>query len=291
MNDRKQHVITMAHQLFIEKGFQATSIQDILDYSGISKGTFYNYFASKNELLIALIKTLLIEVEKNRDELLIGQDPSNIEVFSKQLELQFKVNRRNKLLSLFEEVISLNDADLNKFIRRGHFQYLHWLYVRFLDLFGESKKPYLLDCAIMFMGILHQNIKYREMELKSHANIHEIVSYSVKRLVKMVEDVSESGDQLVSPELLEKWRPAYSNDEIDAQKKINKTILILKKRLTHKSDQSRYFELLDFIQEELLHSREPRTYLIESTLAALKKRSDLFDQNELEKLEQLAKIL
>ena len=42
MNDRKLHVVNMAHQLFIEKGFQATSIQDILDYSGISKGTFYN---------------------------------------------------------------------------------------------------------------------------------------------------------------------------------------------------------------------------------------------------------
>ena len=54
MNDRKQHVINKAHQLFIDKGFQATSIQDILDYSGISKGTFYNYFSSKNELLIAI---------------------------------------------------------------------------------------------------------------------------------------------------------------------------------------------------------------------------------------------
>ena len=59
MNDRKQHVIKMAHQLFIEKGFQATSIQDILDYSGISKGTFYNYFSSKSELLIAIFKTHL----------------------------------------------------------------------------------------------------------------------------------------------------------------------------------------------------------------------------------------
>ncbi|SIC20615.1 Uncharacterised protein [Mycobacteroides abscessus subsp. abscessus] len=30
MNDRKQHVIKMAHQLFIDKGFQATSIQDMM---------------------------------------------------------------------------------------------------------------------------------------------------------------------------------------------------------------------------------------------------------------------
>ena len=46
MNDRKQHVVHMAHQLFINKGVQSTSVQDIFEYSGISKGTFYNYFSS-----------------------------------------------------------------------------------------------------------------------------------------------------------------------------------------------------------------------------------------------------
>ena len=64
MNDRKQHVVNKAHQLFIDKGFQATSIQDILDYSGISKGTFYNYFSSKNELLIAIFKTIFKKLEQ-----------------------------------------------------------------------------------------------------------------------------------------------------------------------------------------------------------------------------------
>lgn len=86
MKDRKQHVIKMAHQLFIDKGFQATSIQDILDYSGIAKGTFYNYFSSKNELLIALFTTLYKQMEKERNDLLIGQDPSDIEIFIKQME-------------------------------------------------------------------------------------------------------------------------------------------------------------------------------------------------------------
>lgn len=48
MNKRKKHVMDKAHELFIENGFQHTSIQDILAASNISKGTFYNYFSSKN---------------------------------------------------------------------------------------------------------------------------------------------------------------------------------------------------------------------------------------------------
>ena len=72
MKDRKQHVIKTAHQLFIDKGYQSTSVQDILDSSGISKGTFYNYFTSKGELLIAIFKNLQLEIEKEKNEILIA---------------------------------------------------------------------------------------------------------------------------------------------------------------------------------------------------------------------------
>ncbi|HEY2421411.1 MAG TPA: TetR/AcrR family transcriptional regulator, partial [Neobacillus sp.] len=105
MNERKQHVIKMAHQLFIEKGFQATSIQDILDFSGISKGTFYNYFASKSELIIAIFKSIFKKLDQERNELMIGKNPSDIDIFIKQIELQLKTNKQNKLFALFEEVM------------------------------------------------------------------------------------------------------------------------------------------------------------------------------------------
>lgn len=50
MNKRKMHVIDTARELFIKHGYHATSIQDILEASGISKGSFYNYFSTKSEL-------------------------------------------------------------------------------------------------------------------------------------------------------------------------------------------------------------------------------------------------
>src|SRR5690554_3337237 len=192
MNERKQHVINKAHELFIEKGFQTTSIQDILDASGISKGTFYNYFPSKNELIIALIKSLAKQIENERNELLIGQDPSDINIFMKQIELQLKTNRKSKLLTLYEEVIVSNDKDLKEFIQENYLNTLRWYYERFIDLFGADKEPYLLDCAIMFMGILQQNLRFYLKIYRGDTGIHEVVRYSVARLVKMIDDVSES---------------------------------------------------------------------------------------------------
>ena len=54
MNNKKHQVLLTAQRLFIEKGFAATSVQDIINESKISKGTFYNYFSSKNECIIAI---------------------------------------------------------------------------------------------------------------------------------------------------------------------------------------------------------------------------------------------
>lgn len=287
MNARKKHVIKMAHQLFIDKGFQATSIQDILEYSGISKGTFYNYFSSKNELLIALFNTIYKDLEKERNELLIGQDPSNIEIFIKQIELQLKTNRTSKLISLFEEVFVSNDEDLKQFIKRGHFRILHWLFYRFIDLFGEEKRPYLLDCSIMFMGILQHNLKYDALANQSHASIHKVVRYSVDRIVKIVDEVAEASDQLVRPELIESWVPVCKKLDRSFQQNLYHTVLALKKTLNHNEDNSQHIELLDFIQEELLHSKSPRKFLVDSALLSLKTNKLVLGKIEFQKIEQL----
>lgn len=203
MNDRKLHVIEKAHQLFLDKGFQATSIQDILEYSGISKGTFYNYFSSKNELLMSIFKTLHKKMEDERNKLLIGQDPSSLEVFTQQIELQMNMNRTNKLVALFEEVLVSNDPELKQFIKEGQLRMVDWIFNRFIEIFGEDKKPYLLDCAVMFLGILHHNVKYYTKFFEFSSSINPVVRYSVERIRKVVEEVSSADEYLLKPELIE----------------------------------------------------------------------------------------
>lgn len=284
MNDRKQHVIEMAHQLFKDKGFQSTSIQDILEYSGISKGTFYNYFSSKNELLIALFKSLFKKLEKERNELLIGQDPSNIDLFIKQVELHMKLNRANKLISLFEEVFFSNDEELKQFIKANHLRVIRWVYERFLDLFGEQKKPYLLDCAIMFIAILNYNVKYYVLSHQTDTNLLPVIEYSVARIVNIVKEVSETDNQLFKPELLDLWLPDCKKANKSMQQELYHTILTLKKAI---NQQQKYVELLDFIQDELSNSKDPRKFLVESALLSLKTDQVFDNKKEFQRLEQL----
>jgi AcrR family transcriptional regulator len=48
---RKQEIIQTAEALFCRKGYEQTSVQDILDQLKTSKGSFYHHFVSKEALL------------------------------------------------------------------------------------------------------------------------------------------------------------------------------------------------------------------------------------------------
>jgi len=48
-----------AMQIFWTKGYEATSLQDLLDTMGINKGSFYAAFGSKHDLFVAAVKRYL----------------------------------------------------------------------------------------------------------------------------------------------------------------------------------------------------------------------------------------
>lgn len=53
-NIRKAQILKVAESLFYEKGYDATSIDDILQALGLSKGGFYHHFESKQALLFTI---------------------------------------------------------------------------------------------------------------------------------------------------------------------------------------------------------------------------------------------
>ncbi|MFD2446949.1 TetR/AcrR family transcriptional regulator [Bacillus sp. CGMCC 1.16607] len=58
---KKQLIMEKALELFAKQGFEATSVQQITEHCGISKGAFYLSFKSKDELIIALIDYFMMQ--------------------------------------------------------------------------------------------------------------------------------------------------------------------------------------------------------------------------------------
>ena len=53
--DKKALIMTTALELFASKGYHSTSISEIASKAGISKGLMYNYFISKESLIIEIL--------------------------------------------------------------------------------------------------------------------------------------------------------------------------------------------------------------------------------------------
>jgi AcrR family transcriptional regulator len=58
---RRREILFAARELFVKKGYEQTSVNDILKIVDIAKGTFYYYFASKGEVLEAIIFDIVDE--------------------------------------------------------------------------------------------------------------------------------------------------------------------------------------------------------------------------------------
>ena len=56
MANKKEFILDVAEKMFIEQGFDQTSIAQILDATQIAKGTLYYYFTSKEEIMDAIIE-------------------------------------------------------------------------------------------------------------------------------------------------------------------------------------------------------------------------------------------
>ncbi len=68
---KREGIISEGIKLFLRKGFNATTISDITDAVGVSKGAFYWHFASKDELLETIVERYeLLFVDQHMESVL-----------------------------------------------------------------------------------------------------------------------------------------------------------------------------------------------------------------------------
>jgi AcrR family transcriptional regulator len=68
--ERRQQIMEAALACFSRKGYHKTTMDDIVTESGLSKGTLYWYFKSKDELFFSLVTAFFLEMRQDIDAIL-----------------------------------------------------------------------------------------------------------------------------------------------------------------------------------------------------------------------------
>ena len=81
---RKNQIIDAAKEMFIERGYQSTHIGEICDNLDIARGTVYQYFGNKREIVYSILESLEEKIEDIFDsddlEEFIKSDPTGDEI-------------------------------------------------------------------------------------------------------------------------------------------------------------------------------------------------------------------
>lgn len=67
---RRKELVTKAYELFITKGYEKTSVDDIIASAGIAKGTYYYHFESKEQILEEVINMMIDHGVKRAEQIL-----------------------------------------------------------------------------------------------------------------------------------------------------------------------------------------------------------------------------
>jgi AcrR family transcriptional regulator len=67
---RRAEMLQAAGEIFAAKGYAAATVDDIAARAGVSKGTMYNYFDSKQELFLQLLTASISEDEAHSDDII-----------------------------------------------------------------------------------------------------------------------------------------------------------------------------------------------------------------------------
>lgn len=188
----RERIIKESIELFDKKGFSKTSIQDIVDTIGVTKGTFYYYFKSKQELLMDIHLTYIKDLLKEQEMILNDETISCKEKVKKLIYLIIKdIREHGKSARVFNREVRHLDEQQLKLINsyRKEFRFrLQKVFEEGMEN-GEFRKDLRSD--IVIFGILGMvNRSYQWYNPDGEVSEEELVNIYMEIILNGINNTS-----------------------------------------------------------------------------------------------------
>lgn len=274
MNEKKHQILEAAIKCFADKGYQATSIQEIADTLGIAKGSLYFYFKSKEDLLVSICKYYFERImvrfwETMEDshltprEKLIGQVIENYEQF---------IEHSDFVKMLMKERFEVNQ-EIHELIFTLRAQQLSGNQQCIMELYGEEIRPISFDLATIFIAMINGYMGYVMME-QIKLDFQHVSQFLLDRLDDIVQGMlAKQAKPILN--ILEFERVFTDNPQQGRTKKAAlaaelHAIRLLVEKLKKKPEEIDEINMSLQVLEAELDKKEPQTIMVKGMVALLK---------------------
>jgi AcrR family transcriptional regulator len=101
-DERRAEIVKAAAELFSEKGYDKTAVSDIVHAINVAQGTYYYYFKSKEDVMLAVLDQLTDEIIQKLTVAIDQPDLNPAQKIVNLSELEFQLNREHD--SLFQQL-------------------------------------------------------------------------------------------------------------------------------------------------------------------------------------------
>ncbi|MNB90222.1 DNA-binding transcriptional repressor AcrR [compost metagenome] len=288
-NTNKQElIIKTAMQLFAVKGSSSTSMQEIAELCGISKGSLYLVFKSKEELERSIYMHCfrMIHDPLQREEHQIRSSPR--EKLRNQVEilLTHVYELREFLQRQFQEVAGRSGDEVPEWIRKVNAPLLLWFQSKLNTLYGPAVLPYTGDLFLFADGMIHAYIRLIFGQ-ESQVAISRMADHLVDLLDIVAAGLSGGRlEPLITESVLESWMSGQEDSRrrspLQLIKEMRATLSSAAPSGTPGADDG--LESLAILESEFLMP-EPRKAMIRGMIANLQAYPAV--HGELEALQKL----
>jgi AcrR family transcriptional regulator len=127
-DERKTQIINAAEDVFTQKGFDEARMDDIAKETGLSKGTLYLYFKSKDDLIIAILDRMFQREFKQFENLRLDDQSAVDTIWKITNLLTTDILRMLRLIPIVYQFLAL--AFRNKYVQTALKKYVN----RYLDV-------------------------------------------------------------------------------------------------------------------------------------------------------------
>lgn len=232
--DKRLTILNEATSLFSEKGFHATSMQEVADRSHVSKGTIYTYFASKEELLLSIFKffheTIQMHIAQAKAASLSPKD-----AYRDQIEILLSESLRYKAffkMQYREQVISSHKT-IQSYLFQKRFEQFKWYQNLLTDVYGEPIFPYLSELSFMMDSLINGFLVL--MMIKDDViEAGQLALYLTNRIDDLAKAlILEENEPLLPNSLLDQFKNAALDYTIEHETDIKELINKMTEKLSH----------------------------------------------------------